>query len=95
VCRGFEVEAAAAVRHDRDAGEDLRLTDGSGEQQFRGLSGYKRRHLRRRVWGHHGGQDVGVEDEHQSKQGGSRAGSRRGSSRLTPPSGAKRAWMRS
>jgi hypothetical protein len=50
VCRGFEVEAAAAFRHDRDAGEDLRLTDGSGEQQFHGLSRYKRRQLRRWVW---------------------------------------------
>lgn len=80
---------------DTDAGEDLRLADGSGEQLFRRLPNDPISNSLAWCDGHHLGQHVGVEHQHQSKRGGSRAGSRGGSSRSTPPRGAKRARTRS
>jgi hypothetical protein len=65
--RSLKSGAATASGQYRDAGQDLGLTDCGGEQSFLGMPRHPRRHFRRRAGGHDGRQDVGIEDEHQSK----------------------------
>ena len=57
---------AAAFSHDGEACEDFCLTNRGGEQRIFLLAGDPCSHFRRRPGAHDRGQDVGVEDEHQS-----------------------------
>jgi hypothetical protein len=54
-CRCFEIEATAALRHDRKPGQDFCLADGGCEKEVDRLPSYPRRHLRHRLSAHHGG----------------------------------------
>lgn len=94
-CCCVEKLALPPVRQHGDAGRDLSLANGCGAELVLRLAREPGRYRGNRLAAHEGGQDIGIEDEHQSKRGGSRAGSRGGKSRSMPPIGSTRARIRS
>ena len=64
--------------------EDFRLTNRGGEQRIFRLAGDPCSHLRRRPGAHDRGQDVGVEDEHQSSRASIEPGINRTGASIEP-----------
>jgi len=91
----FEFGASSTRRQDGDAGENFGLAKRGGEQRSQRLRSHPRGYGGRRPRLHGFRQHIGVEKIDHSKLGGSRIGPRGGSSSSTPPSGSKRARMRS
>ena len=84
-----QLPPAAALRKNRDAGEDLCLANSRGAELVLWLTSDPALDRCRRQRRHQLRQHIGVEYDHRSKVGGVQSLSRGGSSRSTPPSGPK------
>src|SRR5262249_28060116 len=76
-----------------EAEAEFRFGDGADEQGGRRLCSEPAYHVLSRRRLHQLGKDVRVEEDHRSKRGGLRIGSRGISGSSTPPRGANLAWM--
>jgi hypothetical protein len=86
----LQIRSPLSLRHHLQAIEDFSLSDGSGENPGSRLDREPSKDFWRRGGSHYFGNDICIQDDHRSKRGGSRTGSRgrRGSS--TPPTAARR-----
>ena len=88
--RGNQCHAPSALGQGANTIEDFCLIDIRGVKLSAGLRSHPRQNRRMRFATHQLRDDIGVDDDHGSNEGGASTNSEGGNSRSTPPSGAKR-----